>query len=132
MSLKANPSPAWARLLLTLAINLIALVAITLLSAVIAYCTEDPLALVKPLSLAAVILSAAASGFLASRLFGMGESVLGALIITLILFTVGLIAKRGAVEAGAVINYLSYIGTSVLFAYFATKRGRVKRRRRRI
>lgn len=130
MSTKRNSRVA-VRLLYSLLISIGALVGMTLIASVIAYCTNDPIALIKPLSIATLIICAAAGAFVNSKLFGMGQANVAALIVALLLFTVGIIAKRGAIGIGPLINYTCYMASSALFAYFA-KRMSVEKRRRRI
>ena len=131
MSAKRNSGDA-VQLLLSLLIPLGAFIALTLSVSVIAYCTEDPLSLIKPLSIAALIGSGAVGAFINSRLFGMGHADIAALIMTLIMLTVGIIAKRGAIGIGPIINYACYMASSALFAYLATRvSGGRKRRHRR-
>ena len=102
----------------------------TLICTVIAYFTEDPLSLVKPLSLVALILSAAVGAFVDTKLFGALRAIISSLILTVFLLCISLIVKGGAVEVGALINYLVYLGTSALFSYFAPKSAGRKRRRK--
>ena len=102
----------------------------TLICTVIAYFTEDPPSLVKPLSLVALILSAAVGAFVDTKLFGALRAIISSLILTVFLLCISLIVKGGAVEVGALINYLVYLGTSALFSYFATKSAGRKRRRK--
>ena len=104
---------------------------ISLIASVIAYATADPLALIKPLSVAALVLSAICSGYINSRLFGTWRSVLSALIMALAMLTVGIISETGALGVGAMINFASYLASASLFAYLASRRGEKKRRRRR-
>ena len=131
MSSKRN-SGGTAHLIVSLIIPPLVFVMLTLAVSVIAYCTGDPLSLIKPLSIVALIGSGAVGAFINSRLFGMGRADIAALITTLIMLTVGIIIKRGAIGIAPLINYACYMASSALFAYLATRiSGGGKRRHRR-
>lgn len=116
-------------MLLSLLISLLILAAVSITVSAISYSTKDPMSLVKPLSVTAIILSAALSSFISARKFGSGAAAISSLVFTLIMLTVGIISSSGMVSLGAFINYLCYVGTALLFIYLASRKP--KRRRHR-
>lgn len=110
-----------------------AFILISLVFSIAAYCTDDPLSWIKPMSVASIILSATAGSFLVARLYGASRSALSALIAALIMLAVGIISKKGAVDTGAFINICCYMATSALVAYLARRKSgsHSKRRKRR-
>ena len=106
------------------------LLALSFIGALIAYSRNRPSSIVGILSIAVMILTGAICGFGISKLRGEGGiliSLLASLLLSLILLMIGLIASGGSISLGTVINYLCYIATSVLFAFFG-KRRKHKRR----
>lgn len=116
-------------MLLSLLVSLLMLAALSVTVSAISYSTKDPMSLVKPLSVIAIILSAALSSFISARKFGVGAASISALVFTLIMLTVGIISSGAEVKLGALINYLCYIATAMLFTYLASRKP--KRRRHR-
>lgn len=119
-------------LLYSVLIASLAFVLIALIFSVVAFCTDDPLSLIKPLSIGAILLSAIVGSLITARLYGVPKAMLSALILTLVILLIGTIAKRGALEAGALINYGCYMAVSALTAYIASRKpSRHARRKRR-
>ena len=108
------------------------LIAICLVTSVAAYCTADPMALVKPLSIAALILSAVASSVISAKKFGIATTLISALVLTIVMLSVGVIASGGKMNGGAMLNYLCYMATAALCSYLTTRapKRRPKRHRR--
>ena len=104
--------------------------AVCLIASAIAYCTADPLSLIKPLSIAVLITSAAVASFVSSKKFGTSQSLISSLILTLLMLTVGIVASKGKMNTGALINYACYMATAALFSYLAGRTPKRKSRRR--
>lgn len=134
MSLKKNQKKdnAAYRVAVSFLIFLGMLAAICLVTSVAAYCTADPLSLVKPLSIAALMLSAATASAISTKKFGVAAALISSLVLTLIMLIVGVIASGGKINDGAMLNYLCYTATAALFSYLAARapKRRSKRRRR--
>ena len=101
-------------------------------AAAFAYCTPDPMSLVKPLSIAIIILGASISALITTKLFGVSPALISALIVTLIMMSGGIIANRTDADLGALINCGCYMASAGLFSYLCTRRRkRVPHRRRK-
>lgn len=132
MSVKKNSSEMKNiyKILLCALISLGVLPAVCLTATATAYCTSDPMSLVKTASIAATVISAAISAFVSARKFGMWCATIGSLIFTLGAMSTGIILSSGDIKAGALINCVCYMATAALFAYFATHKNKRKIRRR--
>ena len=128
---KKNDVGRFSGVLLSLLISTLCLAAITLIASAISYCTADPLSLVKPLSVAAIIIGAAAAAFISAKRFGAGSAIISSLIFTLIMLTVGIISGGGKINVGALINYVCYMATATLFSYLAAREPKKRIRRKR-
>ena len=129
---KRKEAPTGVKLLLlgTLIMTVIFL-ALSLLFSFIAYTTADPLYFIGLLSIAALMITAAASGFLEARL-GEGSVLtpfLSSLLFVLIMLLIGLIASGGAVPLGCIINYASFVALATLSALLGKKSLEKSRRR---
>ena len=92
---------------------------------------ENPISLVGVGSLAALLTSAAISGFFTSKYKGEGgtvSAILSSLITCLLIFATGLIASGGKLGLSLLMNILCYLLVSSLFGKLASLK---KRRRRR-
>ena len=118
-------------LLYSVLITSLAFLFITLILSVVAFCTDDPLSWIKPLSIAAIVLSAVVGSLTTSKLYGTPKAILSALIITLIMLLSGIIARRGAPQTSTLINYGCYMATSALTAYIASHKTKKHVRRKR-
>ena len=101
------------------------------LLALISSFTKNPTALTGILSLIALLLSGAISGYVTSRVNGEGGSLIGilsAVICVFLITVVGLIWKGGALNLGMPLNLLAFIGVSVLFSILGSKRLKKKHR----
>ncbi len=101
--------------------------ALSVITSAISYCTADPLSLVKPLSVAAIIIGAAISSFVCSKKFGKLPAIISSLAIILVMMTVGIVANSGKINTGALINYACYMATALLFSYLASRTAKVRR-----
>ena len=131
MSFKKNAKNGTAyKIGISFLISAATLSAISLLSAVIAYCTHDPLSLIKPLSIAAIIISAAVSAFITTKIYSITNAILSSLMLTLIMLTAGIIAV-GGIRPSAMLNYACYMATAALFSYFASRKPKRRHRHAR-
>lgn len=106
-----------------------------LLGSLILFNGQNPTSLVGTASLLSFIIGGAISGFCVSRALGrhgFSLSAASALIFTLILLIISAVLSNGKVSPRALMNYLCYLPTAMLFAFIATRRkvSRKKRRRR--
>ena len=96
----------------------------------IALSMANPDGAVGIFSIAALIITAAITGFTLSRVKGEGGvllSTLSALLFTLILLLIGLIASGGALPLGCIINYVCFIAVSAISSLLGRRRGRTRR-----
>ena len=91
--------------------------------AVIASRLDNPNALLIPGSLIALFSTSAISSFVKYKGDGgIYPAMLSSLMCVLILFLIGVIISHGALPLFCVINLLSYLGISFIFALIANKR----------
>lgn len=84
-------------------------------------------------ALVTLVISAAVSGVVISRMKGSGGvkfSALVSLAFVLILLLISVIVGKGSVAPSAFMNYASFLGVCVLSAYLTRKRGRTQRKRK--
>ncbi len=92
--------------------------------------TENSTAYIDISSLAALLVTAAISGFSISKIKGDGGVLIGilsSLLFVLVMLVIGLIAMGGSLPPRCPLNYLCYMGVASLFSLLGKKR--VKRRR---
>ena len=117
--------------LLSLGISALALITSSLLMAFIAYSTEDPTSGIGGFSLFAMIISAIICGVATTRIKGEGGvkfTVLVALALVLIMLIFAVISGKGHVAPSAFMNYLCFMGISLLSSHLGKKRERRRRR----
>jgi putative membrane protein (TIGR04086 family) len=105
---------------------------VTFILAFISSMTKDPTSLTGGLSLAALIVSGAVSGFGISKANGEGGALVGILssIITAsVILVIGLIVSTGKLNLGVFLNLIAYMMTSTLASILGKKR--LKRRKRK-
>ena len=130
MSLKKNTTGSTiSKAAFSLLISVGIMAALCALMTVISFCTKDPMSLVKPLSIAAVILGAAVSSLISSRKFSKSASVISSLIFTLIMMSVGIVAGGGKMNTGALINYACYMAVALLFSFLPSNKAKHRRHR---
>ena len=118
--------------LISMGIAAASLVICAFVMALIAYSGEDPTKKVATFSLLTLIISAAVSGIIISRMKGDGGVKLagfGSLALMILLLVIALITEKGSVPPSAFMNYGCFVGISLLAAYLGRKRE--KRRKRR-
>ena len=111
-------------------ISAAALLSLLAVAAIIANMTADPLSAIPAASLSAALCAAAVSGYRISRRSNEGKLLtvaLSSLLLCLVLLIVGLAVSGGKLSGSIFLNYICYIGVSLIFA----KLGARERRRRR-
>ena len=110
-----------------------ALLTLTLVIAVmacIALACENPMGLVKPFAIIALIVSASLSGFVGTKITNnVWVSCLSSLAVSLTILAGGIIASGGLPNLSVPLNALIYMAASSLFTYFATKKKQKRHRR---
>jgi uncharacterized membrane protein len=94
--------------------------------------TEDPTGHVGLCGMAVLFITAAVSGFTTSRYKGEGgvmPAVLASLFFTLVLLMIGLIGGEGKLPLVNVINLLTFMIISAVFALLGQKREKKRRRK---
>lgn len=112
-------------ILLGAGFTIVTIVITSFIFAIISSFTKNPTALTGILSLVALLLSGAISGFVTSAANGEGGALIGILstvVSALLILTVGLIWRGGALNLGMLLNLLAFIGISVLFSILGKKR----------
>ena len=118
------------KFLICLAISILVILLLSMLSAIILGTLDDPTSLVGLFSLGCMLISAALSGVVCSRLKGDGGlsfATLVALAMVLVMLLINVILCGGRVSGGAFMNYGCYMGVSALSAFLARKRVSHKR-----
>ena len=98
----------------------------------LAYAINDPLGIIGITSLLSLILCAVISGYVLSRKGGESgaiTSILSSLLFSLIMLLTGLIISGGKMPISCLFNYLIYMATASLFAYFGRKKAKRTKRR---
>ena len=116
---------------LSLGISVFSLLVCAFVASIVIYSGKDPTQGVGVASLITLILSAALSGIIISRIScegGVKIAGLSALATVFIMLIIGVILNSGKASPGAFINYGCYVGISLLSAYLGRKRGRKRRR----
>lgn len=106
--------------------------AVMLVISVIIDRTEDPGRLIGALGIVGLLVSAALSGFITTRLTKEGGAAVcaaSALIFALMLLLTGIILSSGAPGIRCPLNCLCYLGVSLLGGLLASRIGKGRRRR---
>ena len=109
------------------------IVAVALLFALLSSILDDPTGNLGLFSLFALLISAAVSGFISSRIKGEGGvrfASLVALATVLIMLLINVITCGGKVNFGAFMNYICYFGVASLTALLGKKRSNHRKHRR--
>lgn len=118
--------------IISFSISFLIILLLSLLSALIAGSLDDPSRAVGLFSLGSLLVSAAASGVISSRIKGEGGlkfAILVALAVVLIMLLINVIVCSGKVSGGSFMNYGCYMGVATLSAFLGRKRERHKRHR---
>lgn len=113
------------KFLVCLAISILVILLLSMISAIILGTLDDPTSLVGLFSLGSMLISAAISGVVCSRLKGDGGlsfATLVALAMVLVMLLINVILCGGRVSGGAFMNYGCYMGVSALSAFLSRKR----------
>lgn len=113
--------------LICFAISVSLIILLSLISAAIVGSLDDPTESVGIFSLGSMLVSAAISGILSTRIKGEGGlrfATLVALSVVLIMLLINVIISSGRVSGGAFMNYGCYLGVAALSAFLGRKRER--------
>lgn len=129
---RINDGGIMKRFIISFCISFLIILLLSLLSALIAVSLDDPSKVTGLFSLGSLLISAAVSGVLSSRIKGDGGvkfAILVALAVVLIMLLVNVIVCSGKVSGGSFMNYGCYMGVAALSAFLGRKRDRHKRHR---
>ncbi|MBQ9084767.1 MAG: hypothetical protein IJY24_03830 [Clostridia bacterium] len=118
-------------LLIGLLVALCALLVFTVCLGLYSATTKDPTRLSAVMGLISLLGSGAVAAFVNRRIFGergFSIALLSALLLSLLLLGIGLIASGGGLPPRCPVNYLCYLGVSLIAALLG--KPREKRRRR--
>lgn len=118
--------------LISFAISVLLILLLSLLSALIVGSLEDPTKLLGLFSLGSLLISAAISGVISTRMKGeggLGFAALVALSVVLIMLLINVIICSGKVSGASFMNYGCYMGVAVLSAFLGKKRDRHRKHR---
>ncbi len=125
-------SRRWSPLVLGALLPPLSFVALAFICALVLSKLQDPMGLVGAFSLAALVLSAAASSFISSKLIferKLFPAVAFGSVFAALIFAVSLISGGGALTGRSLLNAGIYIGVSLLFASLGSREKRRKFRR---
>ena len=111
--------------LICFAISVILILLFSLISSAIVGSLDDPTESVGIFSLGTMLIAAALSGIISTRIKGEGGlrfSTLVALSVVLIMLLINVIISSGRVSGGAFMNYGCYLGVVALSAFLGRKR----------
>ena len=120
------------RFLICFGISVISILVTALIAALIVARLDDPTAKLGIFSLIAMLISAAISGVITTRVAGDGGTrfaLLVALAVVLIMLLINVICYGGKVSGGAFMNYGCYLSVAALCAFIGKKTGRRPRNR---
>ncbi len=103
------------------------IVLLSVVGALVASGLEDPTGNLGLISLAVMLISAAITGIICTRIKGdggVGFSALVALAVVLVMLLINVIICAGKVSLGAFMNYICFIGVAVGAAFLGKKRER--------
>ena len=115
------------RFIICLGISVGVLLTLSLIGAAIASMLDDPTENLALLSLIIMLISAAISGLVSTRIKGdggAGFSGLVALSLTLIMLLINVIACAGKISAASFMNYACYVGVASISAYLGRKKNK--------
>lgn len=118
--------------IISFCLSFLIILLLSLLSALIAGSLDDPGKVIGLFSLGSLLVSAAVSGVVSSRIKGEGGlkfAILVALAVVLIMLLINVIVCSGKVSGGSFMNYGCYMGVAALSAFLGRKRDRHKRHR---
>ena len=121
-----------ALMLMGAGFSLVTVLAVTFVLACISSLTSDPTSMTGWLSLAALLVAGAISGYVTSRVNGGGGVLVGVLatvIAAAVMLIISLISGGGKITLGVLVNVGAYVSVSVLASVLGKKRvGKRKRR----
>ena len=121
-----------ALMLLGAAFALAVLMIVSFVLSLISSMTKDPVSLIGALSLVALILSGAISGFVTSKVNGDGGvlvAILSSIISAFTILAIGLIWKGGAIKLSVPLNLTVFIAVSVIASLLGKKQPKKSKHR---
>ena len=121
-----------ALMLLGAAFALAVLMIVSFVLSLISSMTKDPISLIGALSLVALILSGAISGFVTSKVNGDGGvlvAILSSIISAFTILAIGLIWKGGAIKLSVPLNLTVFIAVSVIASLLGKKQPKKSKHR---
>ena len=113
-------------------ISVATLLLVSLICAMITYLTSDPLSVLGTMTLVSILLSAAISGIIQTRMFGtegVKIATLTSLFIALVMMLIGLISNHGTLPTSGVMNYICYLLTAIFFSVVGRRHEGVRKHR---
>ena len=131
MKRRKNSSMGKATMLLIFSLGaLLTLFLLIVAVCVLSYFTPNPMGLVKPLAIVALIVSAAISGFITAKMTkSAGLCCLSALVVSLIILSGGIILYSGVPSLSVLLNASVYMACMSFCGYLGAKERRVRHRR---
>ena len=130
-----NSLGAFSKLGIGAGISLLSVLSFSILFGIIAMLFNNITGVIPLFSMLTVILSAALSGVIVSRMItngNLGLSVLSFLLSWLILMLIGVIINKGSLPLSVFLNLVIFVGISTLCSYVFKKRDiNIKRRFKR-
>ena len=120
------------KLLICVGIYAALLVTVSFVMALIAFGGEDPGGVVGTYALVSLLVAAALGGVVSSRIIGEGgapRATAAALLFTLFLLAIGMIASGGGLSPGSFMNSGCYLAIAALFAFLGRKKAGRRRKR---
>ncbi len=120
---KYNDKNPLTALLYSALISIGIIMIMALAAAVLAYFTSDPSGAAPILSLIALLLSGALGGIISVKLFGNTPlfTFIASALSLIPMIAAGLIIEGGMIGANVFLNYLAYLGITVLSAVITTR-----------
>lgn len=122
----------YSMMLVGVIISVGALLLISFLCATLTYLISDPLSVIGTMTLVSILLSAAISGIIQTRIFGTDGvriATLTALFIALVMMLIGFISNHGTLPTSGVMNYICYLLTAIFFSVVGRRREGVRKHR---
>lgn len=129
---KRTKGSVYQSFLICLILSAAVMVIMAILCALVAGALDDPTKHLALMSLGVMLLSAAVSGVVSSRMQNgsITFSALVALALVLIMLLIDVIVCKGKVSLGAFMNYGCYMGVATMSAFLGRKKEKHKRHKR--
>lgn len=129
---KRTKGSVYQSFLICLILSAAVMVIMAILCALVAGALDDPTKHLALMSLGVMLMSAAVSGVVSSRMQNgsIAFSALVALALVLIMLLIDVIVCKGKVSLGAFMNYGCYMGVATMSAFLGRKKEKHKRHKR--